>query len=83
MLDQFGPVRANPEPVRTPPARFTAKFVPKTRLQCSHTGFEKPHETALELVYRAENRCKSIGARAGGLFQAFLGPMWARKGPKT
>ncbi len=52
-------------------------------LQCSHTGFEKPHETALELVYRAENRCKSIGARAGGLFQAFLGPIWARKCTKT
>ncbi len=52
-------------------------------LQCSHTGFEKPHETALELVYRAENRCKSIGARAGGLFQALLGPIWARKGPTT
>jgi hypothetical protein len=46
-------------------------------LQCSHTGFEKPHEIALELVYRVENnRCKSIGARAGGLFQAFLGPIW-------
>ncbi len=54
-----------------------------TRLQDSHTGFEKPHETALELVYRVENRCKSIGARAGSLFQAFLGPIWARKGPKT
>ncbi len=52
------------------------------QLQCSHTGFEKPHETALELVYRAENRCKSIGARAGGLFQAFLGPIWAEKAPK-
>ncbi len=25
----------------------------------------------------------AIGARAGGLFQAFLGPIWARKGPKT
>ncbi len=33
--------------------------------------------------YRAEHRCKSIGARAGGLFQAFLGPIWARKSPKT
>ncbi len=53
------------------------------KLQCSHTGFEKPREIALELVYRAENRCKSIGARAGGLFQALLGPIWARKGPKT
>ncbi len=46
-------------------------------------GFEKPREIALELVYRAENRCKSSGARAGGLFQAFLGPIWARKGPNT
>jgi hypothetical protein len=55
----------------------------KVRLQCIHTGFEKPHETTLKLVYRAENRCKSIGAQAGGLSQAFLGPIWARKGPKT
>ena len=52
-------------------------------LQCSHTGFEKPHEIALELVCRAKKRCKSSGARAGGLFQAFLGPIWARKNPKT
>ncbi len=51
-------------------------------LQCSHTGFEKPHERALELVYRAEKRCKSIGARAGGLFQALLGPIWPAKTPK-
>ncbi len=53
------------------------------QLQCSHTGFEKPHETALELVFRVGNRCKSIGARAGGLFQAFLGPIWARKSSKS
>ncbi len=52
-------------------------------LQCSRTGFEKPREIALELVYRAVNRCKSMGARAGGLFQAFMGPIWARKSPKT
>ncbi len=45
-------------------------------LQCSHTGFEKPHKIALELVYRVEYRSRSIGARAGGLFQAFLWPIW-------
>jgi hypothetical protein len=68
------------------PARFYALFgLPPARakLQCSHTGFEKPREIALELVYRADNRCKSMGARAGGLFQASLGPTWARKAPKT
>ncbi len=46
------------------------------QLQCSHTGFDKPHEIALELVCRVENRCKPIGARPGDLFQAFLGPIW-------
>ncbi len=78
-----------------PPAPPTSQWDPRTackkpfksttlaHLQCSHTGFEKPHETALKLVYRAENRCKSIGARAGGIFQALLGPIWARKGPQT
>ncbi len=48
----------------------------RANLQCSQTGLEKPHEITLELVYRVENRCKSIGARAGGLLQAFLGPIW-------
>jgi hypothetical protein len=51
-------------------------FVASATCECSHTGFEKPHEIALELVYRVENRGKSIGARAGGLFQAFLRPIW-------
>ena len=40
-------------------------------------GFKKPHGMALELVYRAENRCKSSGAPAGAF------PMPPRAPPKN
>ena len=35
------------------------------RVRTNTRGFNKPYGIALELVYRAENRCKSSGAPAG------------------
>ena len=65
----WGPIGA----VRTPEIDdFRSDFwgvdrAQKPYLQCSHTrGFKQPHGIALELVYRAENRCKSSGAPAEG-----------------
>jgi hypothetical protein len=45
-------------------------------------GFKKPHGMALELVYRAEHRCKSSGAPAGVFPWPPPGPGWAAKRPR-
>ncbi len=43
-------------------------------------GTKKPNGMALELVYRAKNRCKSSGALAGAFRPP--GPSWAGNRPK-
>ncbi len=44
--------------------------------------FKKPHEIALELIYRTENRTESSGAPAGAFPRPPSAPGWAGKRPK-
>ncbi len=46
-------------------------------------GFNKPHGVALEVVYRAENRCKSSWASAGAFPKAPRGRVEPGIGPKS
>ena len=68
-----------PEPLRRPPCmpRRVGDSNAVTR------GFNKPHGMALELVYRAENRCKSSGAPAGAFPKPPRGRVGPGSGPKS
>ncbi len=56
---------------------------PSTTSNAATRGFQKPHGVAVELVYRAENRCISSGALAGAFPRPPRGRVWPGSGPKS